>query len=33
MLDAWHAKFSSFFMFLTVAMVLTKSNIGPYKSL
>ena len=30
----WHAKFSSFFVFLTsVAMVLTKFNIGPYKSL
>ena len=33
MLDAWHAKLSLFFVFLTVAMVLTKSNIGPYKSL
>ena len=36
MLNAWHAKFGSFFvvcLFLTVAMVLTKSNIGPYKVL
>ena len=32
MLDAWHATFSSFFVFLTVAMVLTKSNIGTYES-
>ena len=33
---AWcvaNAKFSSIFVFLTVAMVLTKSNIGPNKSL
>ena len=33
MLNAWHAKFSSFFVVLTVAMVITKSNIGPYRSL
>ena len=32
MLDALNAKCSSFFVFLTVAMVLTKSNTGPYKS-
>ena len=31
--DAWHAKFSSFFVFLTVVMVLTKSYTGPYKIL
>ena len=33
MLNAWHAKLSSFFVFLTVVIVLAKSNIGPYKSL
>ena len=33
MLDVWNAKFSLFVGFLTVAMVLTKYNIGPYKSL
>ena len=33
MLSAWHAKFSNFFVFLTVVIVLTKSNIGPYRSL
>ena len=33
MLEAWQAKFSYFLCVLTVVMVLTKSNIGPYKSL
>ena len=33
MLDVWHAKLDSFFEFLTVVMILTKSNIGPFKSL
>ena len=27
-LSAWHAKYGSFFVFVTVVMVLTKSNIG-----
>ena len=33
MLDASMQNVANFFVFLTVVMVLTKSNIGPYKSL